>query len=91
MELKTHLLFSRHIIQAVTYFNRFDLPDPSKVLNLLLAPPCGTTPLHDAVGNGHQQVVELLVRAGGEGFYGLSLTLVMLPLLKDCCPLKDDK
>ncbi|XP_027047528.1 SMC5-SMC6 complex localization factor protein 1-like [Pocillopora damicornis] len=39
--------------------------DPSKVLNLLLAPPCGTTPLHDAVGNGHQQVVELLVRAGG--------------------------
>ena len=72
MELKTHLLFSRHIIQAVTYFNRFDLPDPSKVLNLLLAPPCGTTPLHDAVGNGHQQVVELLVRAGGEGVYGLS-------------------
>lgn len=40
--------------------------DPSKVLNLLSAPrQCGTTPLHDAVENSHQHVVELLVKAGG--------------------------
>ncbi|KAL9982174.1 hypothetical protein ACROYT_G010985 [Oculina patagonica] len=39
--------------------------DTTEVLNLLSAPLCGTTPLHDAVGNNHQQVVELLVRAGG--------------------------
>ncbi|KAJ7387883.1 SMC5-SMC6 complex localization factor protein 1 [Desmophyllum pertusum] len=39
--------------------------DTSEVLNLLSAPLCGTTPLHDAVVNNHQQVVELLVSAGG--------------------------
>lgn len=32
---------------------------------MLSAPLCGTTPLHDAVGNNHHQVVELLVRTGG--------------------------
>lgn len=57
---------SRHITQAVIYFDGFVLPDPSKVLNLLSAPhQCGTTPLHDAVENSHQHVVELLVKAGG--------------------------
>ena len=39
------------------------------MLNLLSAPVCGTTPLHDAVGNNHYQVVELLVRAGGQSRY----------------------
>ena len=69
---------SRHITQAVIYFDGFVLPDPSKVLNLLSAPrQCGTTPLHDAVENSHQHVVELLVKAGGEGLYRLSSTLVM--------------
>lgn len=33
---------------------------------MLSAPLCGTTPLHDAVGNNHHQVVELLVRTGGQ-------------------------
>lgn len=44
----------------------FLLADTTEVLNLLCAPVCGTTPLHDAVGNNHQQVVELLVRTGGQ-------------------------
>lgn len=39
--------------------------DTTQVLNVLSSPLCGTTPLHDAVGNNHYQVVELLVRAGG--------------------------
>ena len=43
----------------------FVLQDPCEVLNMLAAPKCGTTPLHDAVGNNHLQVAELLLTAGG--------------------------
>ena len=42
------------------------LQDTSRVLNIMAAPKCGTTPLHDAAGNNHLKVVELLVTAGGE-------------------------
>ncbi|XP_038053653.1 SMC5-SMC6 complex localization factor protein 1-like isoform X2 [Patiria miniata] len=36
-------------------------------LDLVAAPTeCGTTPLHDAVNNGHVEVVRLLVKAGGK-------------------------
>ena len=43
----------------------FFFSDPSRVLNLLAAPKCGTTPLHDAAENNHLKVVELLVSTGG--------------------------
>ena len=34
---------------------------------MLAAPSeCGTTPLHDAVQNGHLEVVKLLVQSGGK-------------------------
>ncbi|XP_022101976.1 SMC5-SMC6 complex localization factor protein 1-like isoform X2 [Acanthaster planci] len=36
-------------------------------LDLVAAPAeCGTTPLHDAVNNGHREVARLLVQAGGK-------------------------
>ena len=38
------------------------------MLNLLAAPNCGTTPLHEAAENDHLEVVEFLVSAGGNLF-----------------------
>lgn len=60
LESVRELLKSR---QPVLEINSED--DPCRVLNLLSAPKCGTTPLHDAAGNDHLKVVELLVAAGG--------------------------
>ncbi|XP_078680859.1 SMC5-SMC6 complex localization factor protein 1-like [Branchiostoma floridae x Branchiostoma belcheri] len=39
----------------------------SSALDLLAAPPDGTTVLHDAVANGHVKVATMLLEAGGKG------------------------
>ena len=40
--------------------------DRNDAVDLLAAPVDGTTPLHDAVSNGHVDVAKLLLSAGGK-------------------------
>lgn len=63
------LVFSkRRLVSLNILTTQFVFSDPSRVLNLLTAPKCGTTPLHDAAENNHLKVVELLVSTGGNLF-----------------------
>ena len=63
------LVFSkRRLVSLNILTTQFVFSDPSRVLNLLSAPKCGTTPLHDAAQTKHLKVVELLVSTGGNLF-----------------------
>ncbi|KAK2548570.1 BRCA1-associated RING domain protein 1 [Acropora cervicornis] len=65
LEINSEDGIKRRLVSLNILTTQFVFSDPSRVLNLLTAPKCGTTPLHDAAENNHLKVVELLVSTGG--------------------------
>ncbi|XP_071945230.1 SMC5-SMC6 complex localization factor protein 1-like [Antedon mediterranea] len=48
------------------YFDTSKATAQSSSINLLISPPCGTTPLHDAVVNGRTEIALMLIQHGGK-------------------------